>query len=403
MKYLVGIVGKPSSGKSTFLNAACLTDAKVSELPFTTIDPNKGIGYVKCECVCQEFDIEDNPQNSYCRDGFRFIPIELLDVAGLVPDAHKGKGLGNRFLNDLSRADTLLHIIDITGSLDKMGQRIAPGKNDPYEDITFLENEIDLWFKEIIQRDDWKKFTRQFQKERKTFINELHNRLSGLKINRYQIRKALKNSNLENINPLEWSEDDLTNFTIHLRKLSKPMAIVANKIDKEIGKKNFVKISERYTGKVIPTSALAEYYLRKYDEQKILNYLAGSNSFEIIDKSKLSEQESSLLEKIQKRILDLYGSTGIQEALNYAIFDILDMIVVYPVSDVNNLTDNNNNVLPDAFLVKRGTKLKDFVRDFIHSDLASKFIYGINARTKQRLAEDYELNHNDIIKVVSGK
>ncbi|MEJ2278972.1 MAG: 50S ribosome-binding GTPase, partial [Candidatus Lokiarchaeota archaeon] len=182
MKYLVGIVGKPSSGKSTFLNAACLTDAKVSELPFTTIDPNQGIGYVKTKCVCKEFDVKDNPQNSYCRNGFRFIPIELLDVAGLVPDAHKGKGLGNKFLNDLSRADALLHIIDITGSLDKMGQRISPGENDPYEDITFLENEINFWFKDVIQREDWNKFTRQFLREKKKFVNELHSRLSGLKI-----------------------------------------------------------------------------------------------------------------------------------------------------------------------------------------------------------------------------
>ncbi|MEJ2250227.1 MAG: 50S ribosome-binding GTPase [Candidatus Lokiarchaeota archaeon] len=322
MKYLVGIVGKPSSGKSTFLNAACLTDAKVSELPFTTIDPNQGIGYVKTKCVCKEFDVKDNPQNSYCRNGFRFIPIELLDVAGLVPDAHKGKGLGNKFLNDLSRADALLHIIDITGSLDKMGQRISPGENDPYEDITFLENEINFWFKDVIQREDWNKFTRQFLREKKKFVNELHSRLSGLKIN---------------------------------------------------------------------------------DDEGMLSYISGSNSFEYIKKSKLKEAEISTLNKIKEKILDKFGSTGIQDSLNYTVFEILDMICVYPVSDINNLTDNNNNILPDVFLVKKGTNLKDFINDHIHSDLAKNFIYGIDARTKKRLSDDYELKHNDVIKVVYRK
>ena len=162
MTFLIGIVGKPSAGKSTFLNAACLTNVKVSELPFTTIEPNKGVAYVRSNCICKELEVEDNPKNSDCIDGIRFIPINILDVAGLVPDAHKGKGLGNRFLNDLSQADVLIHIVDITGSLDKMGKRIGVGENDPLEDILFLEQEIDLWFKQILEREDWSKFINNF-------------------------------------------------------------------------------------------------------------------------------------------------------------------------------------------------------------------------------------------------
>ena len=84
---LVGIVGKPSSGKTTFLNAACLTDAKTAPYPFTTVEPNHGVAYIRVDCVCKELGVEDNPQNSVCQDGVRRIPVEILDVAGLVPGA----------------------------------------------------------------------------------------------------------------------------------------------------------------------------------------------------------------------------------------------------------------------------------------------------------------------------
>ena len=213
MKLIIGIIGKPSSGKSTFLNASCLTNAKVSELPFTTITPNKGIAYVKSNCMCQKLNLEDNPQNSLCIEGNRFIPINLLDVAGLVPDAHKGKGLGNKFLNDLSTADILLHILDITGSLDKSGNLVMEGENDPFEDIIFLEKEINLWFKEIIEREDWNKFVKSFSRERRGFIDELHKRLSGIKVSKKQIALALKETGLEDINPNEWSEKNLYHFS----------------------------------------------------------------------------------------------------------------------------------------------------------------------------------------------
>ena len=167
MTFLIGIVGKPSAGKSTFLNAACLTNAKVSELPFTTIEPNKGVAYIKTKCVCKDLNVDDNPKNSYCVNGDRFIPVNVLDVAGLVPDAHKGKGLGNQFLNDLIRADALIHIIDISGSLDERGKRIKMGENDPYDDILFLEKEINLWFKQILEREDWDKFLKSHAREKK--------------------------------------------------------------------------------------------------------------------------------------------------------------------------------------------------------------------------------------------
>jgi ribosome-binding ATPase YchF (GTP1/OBG family) len=403
MTILIGIVGKPSAGKSTFLNASCLTNAKVSELPFTTIDPNKGVAYVKSDCICRELDVKDNPKNSHCINGKRFVPISLLDVAGLVPDAHKGKGLGNKFLNDLSKANVLIHIVDITGSLDKMGNRTKEGDNDPYEDILFLEDEIDLWFKQILEREDWNKFLKTFAREKKKFIEELSNRVSGIKVSKLQIIRALKESELDDKNPAEWSDLDLYKFSKFLRKISKPILIAANKIDKEIGVENLSKLKEKSKDLIFPCSALAEYYLRKYDIEGFIKYIPGSNDFDIINKEKFNEKEFEVLENIRKRILKPYNGTGVQEILNYATFSITNQIYVYPVADVNNYTDNNGNVLPDAFLVEEGTTLKDFVSENIHSDLAKHFIFGIDARTKKRLGENYLLKHNDVIKIVSAK
>ncbi|MFX0043455.1 MAG: YchF-related putative GTPase [Candidatus Hodarchaeota archaeon] len=403
MTLTVGIVGKPSSGKTTFLNAACLTNAKVSEIPFTTIEPNKGVTYIKTVCVCKELNVRDNAKNSFCIDGFRFIPINLLDVAGLVPDAHKGKGLGNKFLNDLIIADALLHIVDITGALDKSGKMVSIGENDPYEDILFLENEIDLWFKEIIEREDWKRFSKGILSEKRKIIDALYERLSGIKVKKEEILLALKNSKLETKNPLDWTAQDILMFAKSLRNISKPIIIIANKIDKEISEKNLKDLKSKYKSPIFPCSALAEQVLRKYHEDKIIEYLPGSTDFKILNQQKLSSKEFETLMKIKDKILRQYQGTGIQKVLNFVTFNVSNQICVYPVSDINTYSDNKNNVLPDAFLVEKGTLLRDFVRDKIHSDLAKNFIFGIDARTKKRLGENYELKHNDIIKIVTNK
>ncbi|MFX0035837.1 MAG: YchF-related putative GTPase [Candidatus Hermodarchaeota archaeon] len=403
MTLILGIIGKPSSGKTTFLNATCLTHAKVSEIPFTTIEPNKGVAYIKSKCVCKELDVKDNPKNSICINGDRFIPINLIDVAGLVPDAHKGKGLGNKFLNDLIRADVLLHIVDITGSLDKSGKLVSMGENDPYEDILFLENEINLWFKEILEREDWTRFTKGILAEKKKLIEALYERLSGVKVEKQEIILSLKSSNLENKNPSTWTDQEILDFIKALRRISKPILIVANKIDKEIGEENFKKLKIKYEDPIIPCSALAEHFLRKYHEEKVISYIPGSNNFKILDKGKLDSNELEMLEKIKDKILNKYDGTGVQRVLDYASFKIANQICIYPVSDINAFSDNKGNVLPDAFLVKKGTLLRDFVRDKIHSELAENFMFGIDAKTKKRLGENYELNDRDIIKIVTSK
>ncbi|MFX1531448.1 MAG: YchF-related putative GTPase [Promethearchaeota archaeon] len=402
MTFTIGIIGKPSSGKTTFLNATCLTHAKVSELPFTTIEPNKGVAYVRTNCICKELNVEDNPKNSICLEGFRFIPINMLDVAGLVPDAHKGKGLGNKFLTDLVKADVLLHIVDISGSLDKSGNIVSMGKSDPFEDIVFLENEINLWFKDIIEREDWSKFTKGISTEKRKVLEALYERLSGMSVNKTQIIQALKDSNLDTKNPTIWNDLDILKFSETLRIISKPILIVANKIDKEISEKNLIELKSKYNGPILPCSALAEHLLREYHENKIITYIPGSIDFKIIQKQKLTSQELETLNKIKEKILIPYEGTGVQNILNYASNNIGNQICVYPVSDVNTFSDNKGNVLPDAFLVKKGTRLRDFVRDKIHSEIAENFMFGIDAKTKKRLGENYELQDKNVIKIVTS-
>jgi ribosome-binding ATPase YchF (GTP1/OBG family) len=399
---LVGIIGKPSAGKSTFLNAACLTEAKVGDYPFTTIEPNIGTGHVVSNCVCEELGINDNPINSTCINHRRYIPVKLLDVAGLVPDAHIGKGLGNKFLADLSRADVLLHILDISGELDLEGRKQEDSNHDPLEDIAFLEREIDLWFRDILLRTDWRKFTNKITMEKSNFIEELYERLSGLSIQKKDIFLALDKSNLNHERPDTWNETEIEEFSKILRKISKPIVIIANKIDKKNSVENFKRIKQVINSPMIPASSLAEFFLRQLSKKEVIDYVPGAPSFTITQSNVLTDKEKAVLKDIQIKILDPFGSTGIQQALNTAVFDILDNIVVYPVHDEKKFTDHDGNVLPDAYIIPKDMNLKDFIRSKIHSDLAKNFIYALDAKTKLRLGEHYELKHNDVIKVVSA-
>ena len=397
---LVGIVGKPNCGKTTFLNAACLTSAKVANYPFTTVEPNLGKAYVRKKCNCRDLKIQDNPKNSICLDGIRLIPISLLDVAGLVPDAWKGKGLGNKFLGDLSRADALIHVIDASGSTDSEGKIIEPGTWDPLKDVTFLENEITHWFNNIINKD-WPKFTRSLKAEKVSFVEKMSDRLSGLSIKKIHIIQALKQTGLNPDKINNWSEEDIFNFSATLRRIAKPIIILANKADQKTAKENIKRLKELDNYIVVPGCALGEYWLRKYAEKGLIKYIPGDSNFKFLKKESFSNQELKVLENLEDFNKE-YGSTGIQTTLNTAVFTLLDMIAVYPVHNISNFSDKDDNVLPDVFLIKNGTTIKKFSGK-IHTDLEESFLYGINARTKQRLGEGYILKDNDIVKIISMK
>lgn len=396
----IGIVGKPNVGKSTFFSASTLATVPIANYPFTTVEPNKGVGYARIKCVCEEFGVEDNPVNSVCIDGVRLVPVELVDCAGLVPGAWMGRGLGNRFLDEIRRADALLHIVDASGGTDIEGRPCEPGAHDPLEDIEFLDRELAMWVVQIIKRD-WGKVSRRAEMSGEDLASLLETRLSGLAITRHHIVSALKKSDLAGVRPTSWTDEQLASFTHHLIKVSKPMVIVANKIDIPESEENYEKIVDAGY-RAVPCCAEAELALRRATERKLINYIPGDSDFELLKPKELTSQQKKALELIRERVLSKYGSTGVVEAINTAVFELLQMIAVYPVEDPVKLCDHEGRVLPDVYLVPKGTTARQLAY-MIHTELGETFIHAIDARTKMRLSEDYQLRDRDVITIVSAK
>jgi ribosome-binding ATPase YchF (GTP1/OBG family) len=397
---LLGIVGKPNTGKSTFFSAATLAPAEIANYPFTTIKPNRGVGYVRTPCVCKEFNVKDTPVNSLCLDGVRLIPVEFIDCAGLVPGAWQGRGLGNQFLDEIRKAAVLIHIVDASGGTDSEGRICKPGEHDPVEDVKFLEREITMWMANILKKD-WPKIARTAESEAKDLLTILEERLSGLAIKRVHIFEAVRRTGLNPDKPISWSEEDFLRFIDALRQIAKPMLIAANKMDIPTAEENFERL-RKLNYIVVPCCAEAELALRRAAEKKLIDYRPGDCSFKINSPEKLTESQLKALETIRERVLLKFGSTGVQEAINMAYFKLLNMIVVYPVEDLEHLSDHNGRVLPDAYLVPYGTTARELAY-LIHTELGESFIYAVEARERKRVGEDYVLKDRDVISIVSAK
>ncbi|HDP97084.1 MAG TPA: redox-regulated ATPase YchF [Euryarchaeota archaeon] len=391
----VGIVGKPNVGKSTFFSALTLAPAQIAAYPFTTIEANKGVGYVRAQCPHSLIGHPCNPRNSTCEDGVRFVPIEILDVAGLVPDAHKGRGLGNQFLDDLRQAHALIHVVDASGQTDCEGNPVTEGCHDTLEDVTFLNSEISHWIDSIMSKG-FDRIARQAKQSNTKLERLIHERLTGLRITEAQIISALKDAGMDP-DPTKWSEEDTLRLSIEIRKISKPMIVAANKsdiapadqMDKLLG------CGER----VVPTAAEYELALRRAAKAGLIEYTPGSKSFEVNAPDKLNELQKSALAKISEW-LDRNGSTGVQDCLEKIVFEILDLIVVYPVEDETKWSDKDGRILPDAYLMPRGSTAKELAYK-VHTDFGDNFIRAIDAKTHMTIGASHELKDGDVIKIIA--
>jgi len=392
----LGVVGKPNVGKSTFFAAATLAPVQIANYPFTTIDANRGVAYVRKPCPHVEIGRPCKPNNAPCKDGTRLIPVELLDVAGLVPKAHEGRGLGNKFLDDLRQASALVHVIDATGGTDFEGNPVPIGTHDPLDDVRFLEDELAHWIAGILSRN-WDKEARRADLDEMPPEKLLQTRLTGLGLTEIQIHFALREIPLDS-KMARWTAGDLLRIAGTILRRGKPTILAPNKADllPRDAVDRFAKI-EGY--RTIPTSAEYELALRRAAGAGLIAYEPGASAFRVLAPEKLTPAQAKGLERIELFLRER-GSTGVQACVEEAIFKLLDLIVVYPVEDEHHWTDKAGNVLPDAFLVPRGATAVD-VAFKVHTDLGTHFIRAINARTKMVVGRDHPVQDGDVLKIVA--
>jgi len=401
MPIKIGLIGKTNTGKTTFFNAATLAGGEISTYPFTTKKPQRATGNAITPCVHTEFNVKDDPQNSKCLDGWRFIPVELIDLPGLIKDAWAGKGLGNQFLSIATQSDALLHVVDVSGSVDSAGRITEVGKGDPIADVSDIEEELIMWYLKLLEgnRD---KISKLVHSDTEPFI-AITDVFRGIGVKESHVKETLKVTGLE-YKPFDnFDMQDSKKFAAHLRKISKPTLIVANKIDLPGADKNFDRLREKYVDTIIiPASADSELSLRRAESKGLIKYVPGSEQFEILHKEKLSKKQVEALDFITKGILGEYMRTGVQFAINVTVFKLLKMNSIYPVAIPEKLADKKGRILPDLILMKDGSTIEDLAKE-IHSDLTKGLLYAKDVRYGVRLPVNYQLRDRDIVSLVSAK
>ncbi|WP_267161187.1 redox-regulated ATPase YchF [Halovenus salina] len=392
MSYRIGLVGKPSVGKSTLFNAATMNDVPEGAFPFTTIDPSIGEAYVRTECAAPEFDNTCEPSVGDCKEGTRFVPIKLVDIAGLVPGAHEGKGLGNQFLTDLNETDALIHVVDFSGTTDSEGETTEG--HDPREDIDFLEDELDAWYLDILEKGIERYESKQLSDPDPEDI--LAEQLSAFGISAAEIKQVILAEGYE-VTPTEWETDARETLARAIRKRTKPMVIAANKMDTPEAQENWAEITtdpDYEHLSFVPASAHAEKALKNADEQGAIEYVPGDDDFEIT--AELPDEKAAGLEQIRTFIGE-FGGAGVQRALEEAVFDVLGLKAVFPGSASGNWSEGP---FRDCFLLPGDATAEEFAYH-LHSDIGDGFLHGIDCRTDRQVGADTVLDHRDVVEVIS--
>jgi ribosome-binding ATPase YchF (GTP1/OBG family) len=397
----IGLIGKTNTGKTTFFNSATLLSAEISNYPFTTKQPIVGNAHAITLCVHKEFNLQDNPKNSRCVDGWRFIPVELVDLPGLIKGAWEGKGLGNQFLTIAAQSDALLHVVDASGSIDASGKVAEPGTGDPVADVADIEEELVMWYLKLFEanRD---KISRNIGSG-SNIAAAITDVFRGIGVREDHVKLALAQNKLTETSFDNFDTEKSKNFCWSLRDISKPTLLVANKVDLPTAMENFKRLREEYKDIIIvPASADAELTLRRAESRGIIRYIPGDERFEINDQTKLNDKQKWALNFIRKDILGEYMRTGVQFAINVAVFKLLGMNAVYPVANIEKFSDKHGNVLPDIYLMRSGSTIEDLAKE-IHTELAKGVLYALDGRDGLRLPANYQLKDRDVLSIVSAR
>ncbi|KAH6845161.1 P-loop containing nucleoside triphosphate hydrolase protein [Chaetomium sp. MPI-CAGE-AT-0009] len=411
---LIGLVGKPSAGKSSTLNSLTDATSKVGNFPFTTIDPQRAIGYLQIDCACARHGLSDRCRPNYgaCVNGRRSVPIELLDVAGLVPGAHQGKGLGNKFLDDLRHADALIHVVDVSGTTD------AEGKNtrgyDPSVDIAWLRSEIVAWIRGNLM-EKWGSIKRRHIAVKATAVETLQNQFSGYGSTTSVVARTLDRLGLKE--PLEeWSDETIDRVVNAFTDEKFPTVIALNKIDHPDADKNIAKIAKMQDpNSIVLCSAVSEIFLRKLAKQGYIRYTEGGEFVDTREDliadgdpdggglKELDEKNRNRIENLKDMVLYRFGSTGVVQVLSKAA-DILGLVPVYPVRNTSTFgsgSSESKQVFRDCVLVKKNTTVADVGRK-IMGDAPIAYIEGVGGT---RVADDQivAVGKNDILSFKIGK
>lgn len=400
MPIRIGLIGKTNAGKTTLFNSMTLLSAEISNYPFTTKTPEAGMASAETLCVHKEFNVEDNPANSKCEDGWRFVPVEVTDLPGLIKGAWMGKGLGNQFLSVAAQSDALLHVVDASGSVDKDGKITEPGTGDPIADFADVELELVLWYVKLFT-SNMSKISKLSKVPGYGLADAVAETLQGIGVKKDHAQRALVESMLGSKDFDKWTEGDIQNYCWALREISKPTLIIANKMDLPFAAENFQKLREKYKDLiVVPTSGEAELTLRRAEAKGLIKYVPGEERFEILRPQDLNDAQRNALAYIKRKVFGEYLRTGVQFAMNITVFKLLKMNAVYPVADAEKLTDNQGRVLPDVYLMPTGSTVEDLAKS-VHTDLVKGLVYAVDVRTGLHLPTNYVVRDRDVLSIVS--
>ena len=421
----IGLVGKPNVGKSTAFSALTQMPVDIANYPFTTIDPNVGVTWIPLQerCACyilrerressgrlESSTVDDPRRGSICSPnsgsciGFsRMVPVTLVDVAGLVPGAHEGRGRGNQFLSDLSRCDALIQVVDVSGSTDLEGNPVGSGGSQPIEEHRFLIGELDSWILGIVE-NGWDRVSRKAQAEGPGAIREhVLERLTGIGATENHVSAGFSLVEKEmqpSKGPESWGREELRAMSSAIRKTMFPISVAANKADnlEEFGSELQAEV-ESNGGRVVFTSAEAELALRRASASGMISYQLGDSEFELTadGEEKLSEKQRAALSSISSTLSSWDGG-GLVGLLSEVVFEQLSRIVAYPVQDETHWVDGDGKPLPDAILIQMGTTAKGLAFE-VHSDLGEGFVRAIDARSGRVIGAEHELVDGDVVSI----